>query len=157
MMKLPYSGSGVLGSALTMDKVKTKLVWQGLGLPTPLFVVLSDSTDWSAVMNELGDVFVKPALEGSSIGMSRATTPEQLKVAYEDARRFGTQVLAEQYVEGTEYTVAILGDRALPVIRIQPATDFYDFNAKYISDETQFFCPSGLSAEEEVALAFQQE
>jgi D-alanine-D-alanine ligase len=153
MMKLPYSGSGVLGSALTMDKVKTKLVWQGLGLPTPLFVVLSDTTDWSAVMNELVDVFVKPALEGSSIGMSRATTPEQLNAAYEDARRFGTQVLAEQYVEGTEYTVAILGDRALPAIRIQPAAGFYDFNAKYISDETQFFCPSGLSAEEEVALA----
>jgi len=153
MMKLPYSGSGVLGSALTMDKVKTKLVWQGLGLPTPMFVVLSDSTDWSGVMDELGDVFVKPALEGSSIGMSRATTPEQLKAAYEEARRFGAQVLAEQYVQGTEYTVAILGDRALPAIRIQPAAGFYDFNAKYVSDETQFFCPSGLSPQEEVALA----
>jgi D-alanine-D-alanine ligase len=153
MMKLPYSGSGVLGSALTMDKVKTKLVWQGLGLPTPAFVALSEETEWSAVMDELGDVFVKPALEGSSIGMTRAKTPEELESAFEEARRFGAHVLAEQYVEGDEYTVAVLGDRALPVIRIQPAAGFYDFNAKYISDETQFFCPSGLTDQEEGALA----
>jgi D-alanine-D-alanine ligase len=153
MMKLPYSGSGVLGSALTMDKVKTKLVWQGLGLPTPAFVALSEETEWSAVMDELGDAFVKPALEGSSIGMTRAKTPEELESAFEEARRFGAHVLAEQYVEGDEYTVAVLGDRALPVIRIQPAAGFYDFNAKYTSDETQFFCPSGLTDQEEGALA----
>lgn len=153
MMKLPYSGSGVLGSALTMDKVKTKLVWQGLGLPTPAFVALSEETEWSAVMDELGDVFVKPALEGSSIGMTRAKTPKELESAFKEARRFGAHVLAEQYVEGDEYTVAVLGDRALPVIRIQPAAGFYDFNAKYISDETQFFCPSGLTDQEEGALA----
>ena len=85
MMKLPYSGSGVLGSALTMDKVKTKLVWQGLGLPTPTFVALSEETEWSAVMDELGDVFVKPALEGSSIGMTRAKTPEELESAFSSA------------------------------------------------------------------------
>ena len=153
MMKLPYSGSGVLGSALTMDKVKTKLVWQGLGLPTPAFVALSEETEWSAVMDELGDAFVKPALEGSSIGMTRAKTPKELESAFKEARRFGAHVLAEQYVEGDEYTVAVLGDRALPVIRIQPAAVFYDFNAKYISDETQFFCPSGLTDQEEGALA----
>lgn len=153
MMKLPYSGSGVLGSALTMDKVKTKLVWQGLGLPTPAFVALSEETEWSAVMDELGDAFVKPALEGSSIGMTRAKTPKELESAFKEARRFGAHVLAEQYVEGDEYTVAVLGDRALPVIRIQPAAGFYDFNAKYISDETQFFCPSGLTDQEEGALA----
>jgi len=153
MMKLPYSGSGVLGSALTMDKVKTKLVWQGLGLPTPAFVALSEETEWSAVMDELGDAFVKPALEGSSIGMTRAKTPKERESAFEEARRFGAHVLAEQYVEGDEYTVAVLGDRALPVIRIQPAAGFYDFNAKYISDETQFFCPSGLTDQEEGALA----
>ena len=153
MMKLPYSGSGVLGSALTMDKVKTKLVWQGLGLPTPAFVALSEETEWSAVMDELGDAFVKPALEGSSIGMTRAKTPKELESAFKEARRFGAHGLAEQYVEGDEYTVAVLGDRALPVIRIQPAAGFYDFNAKYISDETQFFCPSGLTDQEEGALA----
>lgn len=153
IMKLPYSGSGVLGSALTMDKVRTKWVWQGLGLPTPAFVNLSETSRWQDIVDELGVVFVKPALEGSSIGMTRATTAEELAEAFQEARRFGTQVLAEQYVEGSEYTVAILGDRALPSIRIQPASTFYDFNAKYLSEETQFFCPSGLSSQEEAALA----
>ena len=153
IMNLPYSGSGVLGSALTMDKVRTKWVWQGLGLPTPAFVNLSETSRWQDIVDELGVVFVKPALEGSSIGMTRATTAEELAEAFQEARRFGTQVLAEQYVEGSEYTVAILGDRALPSIRIQPASTFYDFNAKYLSEETQFYCPSGLSSQEEAALA----
>jgi D-alanine-D-alanine ligase len=153
IMRLPYSGSGVLGSALTMDKVRTKWVWQGLGLPTPAFVSLSETSRWQDIIDELGVVFVKPALEGSSIGMTRATTAEELAAAYQEARRFGAQVLAEQYVEGSEYTLAVLGDRALPAIRIQPASTFYDFNAKYLSEETQFFCPSGLSSSEEAALA----
>jgi D-alanine-D-alanine ligase len=136
-----------------MDKVRTKWVWQGLGLPTPAFVNLSETSRWQDIVDELGVVFVKPALEGSSIGMTRATTAEELAEAFQEARRFGTQVLAEQYVEGSEYTVAILGDRALPSIRIQPASTFYDFNAKYLSEETQFYCPSGLSSQEEAALA----
>jgi len=153
LMKLPYSGSGVLGSALTMDKVRTKQVWRGAGLPTPRFTVLTADTDWTALIDEFGEVFVKPALEGSSIGMSKAATGEALFEAYRRAEAYGGEVLAEQFVAGSEYTVAILGERALPSIRIQPAHGFYDFDAKYVSDETGFFCPSGLNTDEEQGLA----
>ncbi|MDG1460182.1 MAG: D-alanine--D-alanine ligase [Luminiphilus sp.] len=151
-MKLPYSGSGVLGSALTMDKVRTKELWLGMGLPTPEFSLLTADTDWSGLINQGGTCFVKPALEGSSIGMSKASTPEQLQAAWERARAYGGAIIAEQFVAGAEYTVTILGDRALPAIRIEPASEFYDFDAKYLSDATGFFCPSGLSAGEEAEL-----
>ncbi|WP_435217388.1 D-alanine--D-alanine ligase [Luminiphilus sp. nBUS_07] len=151
-MKLPYSGSGVLGSALTMDKVRTKELWLGMGLPTPEFSLLTADTDWSGLINQGGTFFVKPALEGSSIGMSKASTPDQLKAAWERARVYGGAIIAEQFVAGAEYTVTILGDRALPAIRIEPASEFYDFDAKYLSDATGFFCPSGLSVGEEAEL-----
>lgn len=153
LMKLPYSGSGVLGSALTMDKVRTKQLWQGAGLPTPAFEVLSSETDWDALVAQHHTLFVKPAREGSSIGMSKVTDAAQLAEAFTKAQAYGGQVLAETFVAGGEYTVAILGDRALPSIRIEPASDFYDFDAKYVSDETRFYCPSGLSADEEGELA----
>lgn len=153
LMKFPYSGSGVLGSALTMDKVRTKLLWLGAGLPTPPFAVLTAESDWSALIAEHGTLFVKPAREGSSIGMSKASTAEALELAYQTASRFGDAVLAERFVAGEEFTVTILGDRALPSIHIKPATEFYDFQAKYVSDETRFFCPSGLSAEDEAELS----
>jgi len=152
LMNLPYSGSGVLGSALTMDKVRTKLVWQGAGFPTPAFTRLTAATDWMAVIAELGPVFVKPALEGSSLGMSKASTAQALAEAYQKAAVYGGDVLAEQFVSGNEYTVAILNGRALPSIRIEVPGEFYDFDAKYQSDETRFSCPSGLSAEDEAAL-----
>ena len=151
-MKLPYSGSGVLGSALTMDKVRTKELWLGRGLPTPEFSLLTADTDWSGLINKGGTFFVKPALEGSSIGMSKASTPEQLKAAWERARAYGGAIIAEQFVAGAEYTVTILGDQALPAIRIEPASEFYDFDAKYLSEATDFYCPSGLSAGEEAEL-----
>ena len=151
-MKLPYSGSGVLGSALTMDKVRTKQLWLGMGLPTPEFSLLTADTDWSGLINQGGTFFVKPALEGSSIGMSKASTPDQLKAAWERARVYEGAIIAEQFVAGAEYTVTILGDRALPAIRIEPASEFYDFDAKYLSDATGFFCPSGLSVGEEAEL-----
>ncbi|WP_435212066.1 D-alanine--D-alanine ligase [Luminiphilus sp. nBUS_16] len=151
-MKLPYSGSGVLGSALTMDKVRTKELWLGRGLPTPEFSLLTADTDWSGLINKGGTFFVKPALEGSSIGMSKASTPEQLKAAWERARAYGGAIIAEQFVAGAEYTVTILGDQALPAIRIEPASEFYDFDAKYLSEATGFYCPSGLSAGEEAEL-----
>lgn len=153
LMNLPYSGSGVLGSALTMDKVRTKQLWLGVGLPTPEFSLLSAATDWSDLISQYGTIFVKPALEGSSIGMSKANTPEQLEAAWERARAYKGEIIGERFVEGTEYTVAILGDRALPAIRIEPASEFYDFDAKYISDATGFFCPSGLSVNDETELA----
>ena len=152
-MSLPYSGSGVLGSALTMDKVRTKLLWQGTGLPTPRFVSLSAETDWSSVITDLGAAFVKPALEGSSLGMTKVSDGETLKLAYQSAVAYGSGVLAEQFIAGDEYTVAILGDRALPSIRIEVPGDFYDFDAKYLSEKTVFTCPSGLSQAEEKELA----
>ncbi len=150
---LPYSGSGVLGSALTMDKVRTKQVWQADGLPAPAFALPCATSHWQQIIDQLGTVFVKPAREGSSIGMSKASSASELAAGFATANRSGDEVLVEQFIAGDEYTVAILGDRALPSIRIEPAIEFYDFDAKYVSDETQFFCPSGLSATEEAALA----
>lgn len=153
LMKLPYSGCGVLSSALTMDKIRTKLIWQGAGLITPPSCVLTPDCDWEAVIDELGTVFVKPALEGSSLGMSKATTAQQLAAAYDRAAGFDAPVMAEQFVDGVEYTVAILGERALPSIRIDVPGEFYDFDAKYRSDKTRFTCPSGLDDADERTLA----
>ena len=153
LMKLPYSGCDLMASALTMDKVRTKWLWQGLGLPTPAFQQLTPETHWQAVIEALGPVFVKPALEGSSLGMSKAGNAQELEAAYRHASTFGADVMAEQFVSGPEYTVAILGDRALPSIRIDVSGDFYDFDAKYHSEETRFTCPSDLAAEEETALS----
>lgn len=153
LMKLPYSGSGVLGSALTMDKVRTKQLWQGAQLPTPDFEVLNAHSNWASLIAEHGTLFVKPAREGSSIGMSKATSAEELAAAFERARGYGGDVMAETFIAGDEFTVAILGERALPPIRIVPATDFYDFDAKYVSNETQFFCPCGLSEADEAELS----
>ncbi len=153
LMKMPYSGSGVLGSALTMDKIRTKQLWQGAGLPTPAFSMLRADSDWRDLVARFGTLFVKPAREGSSIGMTKATFADQLEAAFDKANAYGDQVLAETFVDGQEFTVAILGDRALPPIRIEPATDFYDFDAKYVSDETKFFCPAGLTPEEEGELS----
>lgn len=152
-MKLPYSGCGVLSSALAMDKIRTKLIWQGAGLITPPSCVLTPDCDWEAVIDELGTVFVKPALEGSSLGMSKATTAQHLAAAYDRAAGFDAPVMAEQFVDGVEYTVAILGERALPSIRIDVPGEFYDFDAKYRSDKTRFTCPSGLDDADERALA----
>ena len=150
---LPYSGSGVLGAALTMDKVRTKQIWQACGLPTPLFTLPNAASNWQQIIDELGTVFVKPACEGSSIGMSKASSAAELASSFASANRYGDTVLVEQFIAGDEYTVTILGERALPSIRIKPAVEFYDFDAKYISDDTQFFCPSGLSSNEEAGLA----
>ena len=153
LMKLPYSGCDLMASALTMDKVRTKWLWQGLGLPTPAFQQLTPETNWQVVIEALGPVFVKPALEGSSLGMSKAGNARELEAAYRHASTFGADVMAEQFVSGPEYTVAILGDRALPSIRIDVSGDFYDFDAKYYSEETRFTCPSDLAAQEEAALS----
>lgn len=153
LMKLPYSGCGLMASALTMDKIRTKWIWQGVGLPTPAFEVLEANSDWQAVIDALGTVFVKPALEGSSLGMSKATTASELEASFLQASRYGSDVMAEQFIPGAEYTVAILGDKTLPSIRIDVPGDFYDFDAKYRSEETCFTCPSDLTAEEEAALS----
>ncbi len=147
-----YSGSGVLGSALCMDKAKTKLLWQSLELPTPDFEIIDDSSDLTAVIDRLGPVFVKPVSEGSSVGMSKAYDASALECALVKAAESGVAVMAEALVEGDEFTVAILRGRALPPIKMTPRAEFYDFEAKYVSGTTQFECPAPLGEEETTVL-----
>ncbi|ASN84117.1 MULTISPECIES: D-alanine--D-alanine ligase [Pectobacterium] len=158
---LPYTGSGVMASALTMDKLRTKQVWQAVGLPVSPYVAL-DRRQYSetaanallAKFTHLGlPLIVKPSREGSSVGMSKVNTLSELPAALEEAFRHDDDILVEKWLSGPEYTVAILGDEVLPSIRIQPAGTFYDYEAKYLSDDTQYFCPSGLPDEQEQALA----
>lgn len=150
---IPYTGSGVLGSALAMDKKRSKQLWQGIGLSTSGFATLDANTDWQQVIDRFGKVFVKPACEGSSIGMSSADSAAALRQSFELASQYAGDVLAEQFVDGPEYTVAVLGDRALPSIRLETNNEFYDYEAKYISDDTRYHCPSGLNAHEEAEIA----
>ncbi|MFE8152370.1 D-alanine--D-alanine ligase [Brenneria goodwinii] len=160
-LQLPYTGSGVMASALTMDKLRTKLVWQALGLPVSPYVALSrqafaaaDQDALLAKFAQLGmPLIVKPSREGSSVGMSKVSQAGELAAALEEAFRHDDEVLVEKWLSGPEYTVAILGDEVLPSIRIQAAGTFYDYEAKYLSDDTQYFCPSGLSSEKERELA----
>jgi D-alanine-D-alanine ligase len=153
MLGVPCTGSGVLGSALAMDKMRSKQLWQGIGIATGGFAILADDTDWAAVIERLCKVFVKPACEGSSIGMSAAADPDALRQAYELAAAYEGAVIAEQFIDGPEYTVAILGDAALPAIRLETDNEFYDYEAKYLSDDTRYLCPCGLTADEEAAMA----
>jgi len=149
----PYTGSGVLGSAIAMDKVRSKQLWQGIGVATGGFVTLTSDSNWDEVIARFGKVFVKPACEGSSIGMASADSPEALRKAFEEAGQYSGEVLAEQFIDGPEYTVAVLGDRALPSIRMETDNEFYDYEAKYLSDETRYHCPSGLDKHEESEVA----
>ena len=142
---LPYTGSGVMACALAMDKWRTKLIWQACGLPITTHEILTADSDWHAVIAKLGlPLFVKPALEGSSLGITKVKRLEDLPKAYEDAARYKGVVLAEKFIDGPEYTAGVLGDQVLPIIRIVPATEFYDYQAKYFRDDTQFLIPSGL-------------
>ena len=153
LLGIPYTGSGVLGSALGMDKLRTKLCWLGAGIPTPEWMVLSSQLELDHCATELGfPVMVKPALEGSSLGMAKADNKQQLEEAFKKAATFGCDVMAEQWVEGAEFTVAILAGEALPVIRLETPNEFYDYEAKYTTNTTQYHCPCGLSAEQEQAL-----
>jgi D-alanine-D-alanine ligase len=155
LLGLPYTGSGVMASALGMDKWRTKLVWRAAGLPTADWEILDAASDFDAVERYLGlPIFVKPAREGSSIGMSKVTAHGTLKAAFELAVEHDALVLAEKFIDGAEYTVGILGDTALPLIRLAPAKDkaFYDFEAKYLRDDTEYHCPAGLADTQEMAL-----
>jgi len=153
LMGIPYTGSGVMASALGMDKWRSKLVWQAAGIPTPEFALLDDTTDLAELEARLGlPLFVKPANEGSSIGITKVKQAGQLRAAYEVAAKYDPLVLAERFVGGGEYTVGILGDTALPVIRIVPSTEFYDYEAKYQRDDTRYLQPSGLDAATEAAI-----
>jgi D-alanine-D-alanine ligase len=152
-LNVPYTGSGVLGSALSMDKIRTKQVWLSLGLPTPRYVRLAKGADVHAAARELGlPVIVKPAAEGSSVGVSRVHSESDLESAVELAARYPGELLMEQLIEGDELTVAVLGDgrthKALPSIRIVPKGEWYDYNAKYVAEDTQYLCP-GLEGEAE--------
>jgi len=156
-LNLPYTGSGVLASALAMDKLRCKQMWQGMGLPTTDFSLLDSDSDWAAILERLGGaVMVKPACEGSSIGMSRAQTAEELEKAWRDAAATDSSeqiaVIAEPLLPGPEYTVAILDGQLLPSIRIESNAEFYDYQAKYFSDQTQYLCPSELSEQREQEL-----
>lgn len=146
---LPYTGSGVLGSALGMDKYRCKLLWRGAGLPTPEFVVLRGESDLMDAA-ELGfPLMIKPAHEGSSIGMAKVEDPEQLAEGWQSAARFDSLVLAERWIEGGEYTAAVLDGEALPLIRLETPRSFYDFEAKYSATTTCYHCPCGLAEDEE--------
>lgn len=150
--QIPYTGSDVLSSALTMDKLKTKLVWKALGLPVADYVMVEkdQSIDIDAIVQQLGlPLFVKPSHEGSSVGMTHVNQANELKTALEHAFKYDNYVMVESFLSGPEFTVAIVGDEVLPSIYIKPATKFYDYDAKYLSDSTQYFCPSGLSDEKE--------
>ncbi len=153
LLGIPYTGSGVLASALGMDKLRTKMLWQAAGLPVPDYAVLTPETDFAAVERQLGlPLFVKPATEGSSIGISKVKSLNGLREAYETAARYDPVVIAEAFVGGGEYTVGVLGDEALPIVKIEPATEYYDYEAKYFRDDTRYLCPCGLPEAQELEL-----
>ena len=150
---MPYTGSGVLASALTMDKLKTKRVVVGAGYAAPEYAVLSKEADLPAALKLIGlPMMVKPASQGSSVGMTKVKAAEELPRAFAEARAIDPIVFAEAFVTGDEYTVSILQGEVLPSIRIVPATEFYDYQAKYFRNDTQYFCPSGLSQKDEAEL-----
>ncbi len=152
-MGVSYTGSGVLGSALAMDKWRSKLVWQAQGLPVPAGALLQRNADWRATAQQLGyPLFIKPVHEGSSIGMSRVEDAGQLEEAWRVAAQYDSLVLAEAFVHGAEYTVGLLAGQALPTLRLETPHDFYDYDAKYVTSDTQYIYPCGLSAAEEAAL-----
>jgi len=143
---MPFTGSKVLGCALAMDKVRSKQIWLANDLPTAAYRVLRTIDDLDGTIELLGlPLFIKPTCEGSSVGVGKVTTEDQLESVWRESAALGGEVLAEQFISGAELTVGILDDQALPVIRMQTANEFYDYQAKYQSDETQYHCPAGLS------------
>jgi D-alanine-D-alanine ligase len=153
LMGIPYTGSGVMASAIGMDKWRSKMIWQAAGLPIPEYEALTAPTDWNAVAEHLDlPLFVKPASEGSSVGVIKVKTVDALPAAYAEAAKHDKVVIAESFMSGGEYTVAILNGKALPAIKIEPANEFYDYEAKYLRDDTRYLCPCGLDAEQEAEM-----
>ena len=153
LMGIPYTGSGVMASALSMDKWRTKMVWLSAGLPTPRYAILEQGTDWDAVGAELGlPIFVKPVHEGSSMGATKVVEAGQLRAAWELAARYDSLVIAEEFIAGAELTAPFLEDRALPLVRIVAPDGNYDYQHKYFTDDTRYDCPCGLPAELEATL-----
>jgi D-alanine-D-alanine ligase len=158
LMGIPYTGSGVMASSVGMDKWRTKLLWKACNVVTPDFEMMDEKSDFAAITKKLGlPLFVKPANEGSSIGITKVKTLDALEGAWILARRADPLVIAEQFIGGGEYTVGILGNeetgcQVLPIVRIVPKNEFYDYDAKYLRDDTQYLCPCGLSAEKEALI-----
>jgi len=153
LLGIPYTGSGVLASALALDKWRTKLLWQAVGVSTPRCELLHRGGDLSAIAERLGlPLMVKPANEGSSIGMTKVKRTSELEEAYALAANYDRLVLAEQFIDGPEFTVGILGDDALPLIRLETPREFYDYEAKYVADDTRYVIPSGLPPQAEAAI-----
>jgi len=150
LMEIPYTGSGVMASALCLDKLRTKLIWLATGIPTPRHAVLTAASDWATVAKEVGlPLVVKPAHEGSSIGLTKVAAVEKIKAAYELAAGCDTLVIAEEFVAGRELTAAFLDDRALPLVCIEAPQGNYDYQNKYFTDDTKYHCPCGLPAPQE--------
>jgi D-alanine-D-alanine ligase len=150
---LPYTGSGVLGSALAMDKIRSKSLWRDAGLSTPGAVELSEVSQWDQIAEQIGlPIMVKPVREGSSLGASKVSKIKDLPSAWMQASQFDDRVMAESWVEGAEYTVPILNDMVLPVIKLETSRDFYDYKAKYEDNDTKYICPCGLGEEFEQTL-----
>ncbi|HEX6635088.1 MAG TPA: D-alanine--D-alanine ligase [Usitatibacter sp.] len=156
VMRIPYTGSGVMASALAMDKWRTKLVWHAAGIPTPRFAMVTRETSWERIADMLGlPVIVKPSREGSTIGLTKVARVGDLAAAYELAAGFDDLVLAEEFVPGKELTASILGEAALPLVRIEAPQGNYDYQNKYFTDETKYFCPAGIDSrlEDEIRAA----
>jgi D-alanine-D-alanine ligase len=154
VLGIPYTGSGVLGSAVGMDKWRTKMIWIANKLPTPRYRILTPNDDWEALARELKlPLIVKPANEGSTLGLTKVFSVNELPAAYElAAKKYRDIALAEEFIDGPEYTVSILGDTALPLIRIEAPQGNYDYQHKYFTDDTKYHCPSGLPAKKEKEL-----
>jgi len=153
VLRVPYTGSGVMASALAMDKWRTKLVWDASGIPTPRFAMVGAATAWDKVVDLLGlPLIVKPAREGSTLGLTKVRTPAELAGAYRHAATFDELVIAEEFIAGEELTASILEDRALPLIRIEAPEGNYDYQNKYFTDDTKYLVPCGLPAGEEEAI-----
>ena len=153
LMGIPYTGSGVMASSVGMDKWRTKLLWKVLNIKTPDFEVVNAQSDFAAIEQKLGlPLFVKPANEGSSIGITKVKQKGGLKPAWILACKADPLVIAEQFIGGGEYTVGILGEKPLPIVRIVPKNEFYDYEAKYLRNDTEYLCPCGLSAEKEAQI-----
>ena len=153
LMEIPYTGSGVMASSLGMDKWRSKLLWRATGVVTPDFELVTAQSDFAAIEKKLGlPLFVKPANEGSSIGISKVKKTGGLEAAYLLAAKADPLVIAEKFVGGGEYTVGILGEQVLPIVRIVPKKEFYDYEAKYLRNDTEYLCPCGLSKEKEAQI-----
>ena len=153
LMGMPYTGSGVAASALGMDKYRCKLIWSALGLPVPEFAVLHEDSDFDAIEAELGlPMFVKPANEGRSVGLVKVKEAGTLKAVYDELKHMRGEIIAERFIGGGEYSCSVLNNQALPSIQIIPATEFYDYEAKYLRDDTVYRCPSDLNESDEALM-----